>query len=128
MKAKSISRPKPYLLSITWLDGLESTISLEQLRRSCPCAVCTGESVGDKIYSLPRPIQIEAGVFDIESMKAVGNYAIAVAWQNGHNTGIYTWEKLREICQKYTLNEQDLASLEEKHAKNKKKIQLQVIK
>jgi DUF971 family protein len=29
----------------------------------------------------------------------VGNYAIRINWSDGHNTGIYSWEHLRRICQ-----------------------------
>ena len=34
----------------------------------------------------------------LERVDSVGNYAIQLAWKDGHSFGIYTWEYLRELC------------------------------
>lgn len=127
LKPKSIKRIKPYLLELIWND-FTAVISLERLRRECPCADCTGEAIGNVVYSRPKEVKNEPGAFDLVDLKPMGNYAIAVAWANGHRTGIYTWEKIREIADRFNLSEDELKELAEKNKKNEKKIQLSVIK
>jgi DUF971 family protein len=36
---------------------------------------------------------------NLESLQAVGSYALQFFWNDGHNTGIYTWDYLRQACQ-----------------------------
>lgn len=123
-----ISRPFPFLLQATWADGFSATISLESFRRACPCATCTGETIGDKVFSRPKPVKAEPGAFDLVDLKPIGNYAIAAKWANGHDTGIYTWEKFREIFEQNTLGEKEVQDLAEKNKDSGKKIMLNVIK
>jgi DUF971 family protein len=35
---------------------------------------------------------------ELVHLEAVGNYAIAFTWQDGHNTGIYSFRLLRKLC------------------------------
>ena len=62
-------------------------------------------------------------------MKPIGNYALAVMWKSGHDTGIYTWDYFREIMVKndITDNEEELNAQAEKYEKSKKKIKLDVL-
>lgn len=86
-------------LVIEWADRHVSRYSLDGLRQACPCAVCAGghEFMGQ----LPDP-----SVFTRPSLtlwkkvriEPVGTYAIRIEWDDGHNTGIYTWERLRLMC------------------------------
>ncbi|MFN3196109.1 MAG: gamma-butyrobetaine hydroxylase-like domain-containing protein [Chlorobiota bacterium] len=124
-----IERPKPYLLQAEWADGKKAMMTLEMFRRECPCAYCKGEKVGNKVYSHPVEVKDEPGAFDLEYLKPIGNYALAVKWKNGHDTGIYTWDYFREIMVKndVTGNEESLAQEEKKYDKNKKKIKLDVL-
>lgn len=130
MNAKNpiqINRPKPYLLFAEWADGYSATIALESLRRECPCAECTGEAIGNRVYSVAQSIKIEPGVFDLIGLKPVGQYALSAEWQNGHTTGLYTWDKFRYVFEKYAIKDEDLPSFEEKYKKESKKIQLKVM-
>lgn len=127
LKPKSIKKVKTYLLEIEWSD-FKGIVTLEQVRRECPCATCTGESVGSVVYSRPRKIRNEIGAFDLVELKVVGNYALAFSWANGHNTGIYPWEKIREIFERYSLSDEQLMELEEQNKKNEKKMVLDVMK
>ncbi len=34
----------------------------------------------------------------IESIEMIGNYALQPRWDDGHHTGIYTWDYLRRLC------------------------------
>ena len=82
------------------MDGAESRIPLAELRRSCPCAMCQQargqEEIGpaDELSLLTgeaATATAEASGFDY-----VGRYGIRINWADGHNTGIYTFESLRE--------------------------------
>ena len=84
-------------LSLTWDDGHTSVIPVKLLRDECPCAGCKGEVLFGKVYK-PAPLAIfQEGMYDLKTMTVVGQYAIQVEWKDGHNTGIYSWEYLREL-------------------------------
>jgi DUF971 family protein len=36
--------------------------------------------------------------YKVEKLELVGNYALQPVWDDGHHTGIYTWEYLRRLC------------------------------
>ena len=83
-------------LAIRWPDGKESYLSLEELRKRCPCAACCGEP------GLTRDLpgaggKLTAESFRLKGMQTVGGYAIQPTWEDGHGTGIYSWEYLRKI-------------------------------
>jgi DUF971 family protein len=84
-------------LALKWEDGSESFISLERLRRSCPCAGCKGEmDVLGHVYKNPdRPLSPDA--FRMVRMSQVGGYAIQPVWADGHATGIYAFDYLKRI-------------------------------
>jgi DUF971 family protein len=87
-------------LAIRWNDGEESILSLEELRRACPCARCAGEpDITGRVHTLgPAPSYTEAS-FEVEGFEAVGSYAVALRWGDGHDTGIYSFEMLRRLGQ-----------------------------
>ena len=100
MSAKTASRPvrvTPFPnreLGIVWDDGHESYFPGHALRCACPCAACVDEMSGKKVLQDDRiPEDIE-----VAEVKPVGNYGIAIRWSDGHSTGIYTFERLRELC------------------------------
>jgi DUF971 family protein len=98
MFPKRIRQTTPAELLVTWHDGHESTFRLQELRQQCPCAACKGESILWKSYG-PAPLPVTThGIFKIKEVQQVGQYAIHIAWGDGHNTGIYTYEYLRSIC------------------------------
>lgn len=115
VKPIKIFKPKPYLLACEFSDGFSATIKLEHLRKECPCAQCTTHekkpAFGSDITLLST---FKPGMNELKNLRKVGNYAIAAEWGDGHNTGIYTWEFLREIFEKYALSEQQLIELEKK--------------
>ena len=84
-------------LAFKWPDGTESFISLEQLRRACPCAGCKGEmDIMGNLYKGPEvPLRPES--FVLRSLVPVGTYAIQPTWGDGHNSGIYSFEYLRRL-------------------------------
>jgi len=36
-------------------------------------------------------------MYEIKNIETVGEYAIQITWKDGHNTGIYSWEYLKDI-------------------------------
>ena len=85
-------------LAIKWTDGSESFISLEQLRRGCPCAGCKGEmDVMGNLYKGPE-IPLKPESFVLRSLARVGTYAVQPVWGDGHNSGIYSFEYLRRLA------------------------------
>lgn len=81
------------VLEIRWSDGVVHRLGFKYLRSHCPCAGCVNEFTGVRtldVESIPESIQPEA-------IETVGNYALRIGWSDRHNTGIYTWERLREL-------------------------------
>lgn len=84
-------------LTIIWQDGLVSAFPLDGLRRACPCATCRGgheqmnEAVDPMLFKLPSLM-----TWTIDKMQPVGNYALQIFWNDGHASGIYSWDRLRE--------------------------------
>ena len=92
-------------IKIDWKDGHRSEYSLAYLRDECPCASCTGAhgtAPQKSNYSAPlppaNPFQMYKPVLKMSGVEEVGHYAIRILWNDGHNTGIYSFEHLREIC------------------------------
>lgn len=74
---------------IRWSNGAEHRLPNRYLRGWCPCAACQGHG-GERKY-------VVATADDIKGLRPVGNYAVAVTWSDGHDTGIYSWGYLHEI-------------------------------
>jgi DUF971 family protein len=51
-----------------------------------------------KTYA-PQPTPEKPGKYKLVGAQQVGSYALAVSWADGHQTGIYSWEKLRSLCE-----------------------------
>lgn len=86
---------------IEWNDGHRSVYTGLKLRRACPCASCQNLHGEPKQPQDPFRI-IDANEASPESLtlrriEAVGNYALQFQWSDGHNTGIYTYQYLREL-------------------------------
>ncbi len=92
-------------IAIDWSDGLKSELSNALLRDECPCATCTGAhgTVPQKSdYQNPsnNPFQMYKPRLAMSNVEPVGNYAVRIYWNDGHNTGIYTWSFLRELAER----------------------------
>jgi DUF971 family protein len=75
---------------VSWDDGHVSCFPLDYLRSWCPCAVCQGHAPEAKHLGLRDQ--------ELVHLEAVGNYAVSLTWQDGHNTGIYSFRWLRQLC------------------------------
>jgi len=92
-----ISVSKSRGISIDWSDGARSEYDLTLLRDRCPCASCTGAH-GTPPTKPDSPFQMYQPALRIEKVSPVGSYALQIHWNDGHNTGIYTWDHLRKIA------------------------------
>ena len=82
-------------LRVEWPEGGESVIFNKPLRAACKCARCIDEYTGQElldINTIPDDIKIEA-------FQPLGHYAIAISWSDGHSTGIYSWEHMRQLAE-----------------------------
>ncbi len=108
---KKISRPKPYLLKFEWPDGLETIIEVKAFRKECPCAECKGETIAGKVVSFPKIDMFKPGQYELKRIEPVGNYAISAVWGDGHDSGIYDWAYLRNLCEKNALSPEQIEEI-----------------
>ncbi|MGE0159693.1 MAG: DUF971 domain-containing protein [Gemmatimonadales bacterium] len=80
-------------LQIVWGDGAVSELDPRALRLLCPCAGCVDELTGVRTL---RPEAVDEGVYPL-AIHYVGRYALQFMWSDGHSTGIYTFEYLRQL-------------------------------
>lgn len=84
-------------LALAWSDGSESYLQLESLRKACPCAACQGEpDVTGKVL-IPKVTHDPQKSFIPLKHEAVGGYAIQLFWQDGHSSGIFSYDLLRSL-------------------------------
>jgi len=86
-------------LRIEWNDDQVRQYGLRALRDACPCATCREKRSAPQPM-LPVLADVEAPPLTIQGMKPVGSYAYTIAWSDGHDTGIFTYELLRELGEK----------------------------
>ena len=90
-------------VDITWSDAHTSHYDFAYLREHCPCATC---KEGHEKHSFgAEAASPTASVLPMFKPKvtarvaaAVGSYAIQIEFTDGHTTGIYSFDHLREIC------------------------------
>lgn len=98
--AKLSLTPEKKLL-IEWSDGSKRVYGVKELRDACPCATCREKrnAPPQTASSMLLPVlsAAEAQPLVLQGMTPVGSYAYAIAFSDGHDTGIFTFELLREI-------------------------------
>ncbi|MAT39706.1 MAG: hypothetical protein CL946_08900 [Ectothiorhodospiraceae bacterium] len=93
----SFKRSESGGLRIEWSDGHVAELPLEFLRDECPCAGCKGEMGLLGVYHPPPPQEGKPGQYGLKKVEPVGKYAVNLIWEDGHDTGIYSWSYLLEI-------------------------------
>jgi len=91
---KEIARANQHDIKIIWQDDHESIYPARELRLRCPCAGCIDEFTGHVrliAASVPQDVHPVA-------VRLVGAYAMHVRWSDGHDTGIFAFERLRKLC------------------------------
>lgn len=82
------------LFEIGWPTGESFRIPFRYLRGRCPCASCVDENTGIRVVGVD---EIPEGI-EVVAAELQGNYALKLTWNDRHNTGLYTWENLRRLC------------------------------
>jgi ATP-binding protein involved in chromosome partitioning len=80
-------------LTFGWGDGRAQRLSPRDLRIACRCAKCRDEVTGKRLLD-PATVSLDIAVTRIWS---VGNYALGLAFSDGHDTGIYTYKQLHAM-------------------------------
>ena len=91
-------------IEISWSTGENFFLPSMLLRRHCPCATCLeqGVSAAPDIQSGRSRLAVvttnSEAQCDLLQVLPVGNYAVSLIWGDMHDTGIYTFDALRELC------------------------------
>jgi len=92
-------------VDITWADNHTSHYDFVYLREECPCATCNDKRLQDEQHPASKSAPISSPVLPMykpkiraQSATQVGNYAVQINFNDGHNTGIFSYEHLRAIC------------------------------
>jgi DUF971 family protein len=89
----------PQELRITWNDGQVRQYSVRALRDACPCATCREKRMQAPAAAPLFPVLTAAETQPLRllGMDPVGGYAYSLQFSDGHDTGIFTLEHLREL-------------------------------
>lgn len=91
---QTIKRLGKDAVEIAWQDGHRSVYPNRYLRENCPCASCReGAPPRRRLPVLGNP-----GELHPVQIGVVGRYALSIQWSDGHDSGIYSYRLLREIC------------------------------
>ncbi len=90
---QAIEQAGPKALRIRWRDGSACEYDVVMLRRACRCALCVDEWTGQQILA-PEDVADDVRPVRVEP---TGRYAIQIDWSDGHTSGIYTFEYLRQL-------------------------------
>lgn len=95
----SLSLTPQERLLIEWTDGTRRTYAYRELREACPCATCREKRSQPPPPATALPILSpgEAQPLRLLDMRPVGNYAYSITFSDGHDTGIYSFELLRQL-------------------------------
>ena len=93
IQPRKVFRTKDGRLGFGWNDGTRGACSVRGLRLACPCALCVDEHTGEKLLdesTVPADITLV-------KVQSIGRYAAGLTFSDGHNSGIYPYDKLREL-------------------------------
>lgn len=86
------------VLEILWADGHKSVYPLFGLRKNCPCVMCRGGHSEMGKFEMDLFFIDPPERYEITEIETVGNHALKISWDDGHNTGMYRWDLLRAMC------------------------------
>ena len=92
-------RRDPRTLSLLWQDGHRDDLDVRDLRLACRCALCVEEMSGRPLLD-PQTVRADVSPRQITS---IGHYAIQFDWNDGHNSGIYSFNDLRDLGERAAL-------------------------
>ena len=83
---------KSSTLELVFVNDIEYQLSAEYLRVHSPSAEVRGHGQGQEI------LQTGKRQVKLLNIEPVGNYAVKLIFDDGHETGIYSWTYLHELC------------------------------
>lgn len=89
-----IRKVGPDEILVLWNDDHRSLFHARFLRLNCPCAGCVDEWTGQRTV---RPEHIPESTV-VSGWQPVGNYGVRFTWTDGHDTGIFSFQALRQLC------------------------------
>lgn len=87
---------KSRVLELHFDDGYQCNLTCEYLRVNSPSAEVQGHGPGQEV------LQTGKENVNITELEPQGNYAVKIHFDDGHNTGLFTWEYLYELGKTYT--------------------------
>jgi DUF971 family protein len=84
-------RRRSRLLEVSLADGTRYALGFEYLRAHSPSAEVQGHGPGQDV------LQIAKENVELLRVEPVGHYAVRLVFDDGHDTGLYSWQYLREL-------------------------------
>jgi DUF971 family protein len=88
-------RTRSRLVSVAFDDGVSFELPFEYLRVHSPSAEVKGHGPGQEVLVLGKENVAVVGI------EPVGQYAVKLVFDDGHDTGLYTWKYLYELGREY---------------------------
>jgi DUF971 family protein len=85
-------------LVVSFEDGEQAEMSFEYLRAHSPSAEVKGHGPGQEVLQTGKENVV------ITAVEPIGHYAVRLIFDDGHNTGLYTWKYLFELGRDYDRN------------------------
>jgi DUF971 family protein len=82
-------------LDVRFENGMAARLSAEFLRVHSPSAEVKGHAAGEGVLVTGKE------KVAISAIEPVGRYAVRLVFDDGHNTGLYTWDVLYELCSEH---------------------------
>ena len=92
---------KSRVLELLFDDGYTCNLTCEYLRVHSPSAEVQGHGPGQEV------LQVGKESVGVEALEPVGNYALRIRFDDGHDTGLYTWSYLYALGKRYDTNWQN---------------------
>lgn len=80
------------ILEIAFEDGVKAELPCEYLRVYSPSAEVRGHGPGQEV------LQVDKERVNINAIEPVGTYAVVLKFDDGHDTGIYSWDMLYDLA------------------------------
>ena len=95
MPSRVVLRESKDALMLTYSDGQEYILPAEYLRVYSPSAEVRGHGEGNET------LQFGKRLVTINALEKAGNYALQIVFSDGHDSGIYSWDYLQALAEKY---------------------------
>ncbi|MBQ4839396.1 gamma-butyrobetaine hydroxylase-like domain-containing protein [Pseudoalteromonas luteoviolacea] len=108
-------------LDISFDDGMKVTLSAELLRTHSPSAEVQGHS--------PEQAQLVLNKQNVtlNAIEPVGHYAVRLCFDDGHNSGLFSWQYLRKLCTNHPVLWAQYQEKVQQHHKNKDSVPIKFV-